>query len=141
MLTVGLFKKYYLVDCFNDVPISVSVGLILFFCFGLVLFRVFLGFKRGISWSARLVLLEYLFWIVCYAVIFRDVQAIRAYSFTPFWGYRAIKGWGDLLLTQIILNVIAFIPIGFLLGCSFGKIKWWIVLLFSATFSLLIETP
>ena len=36
--------------------------------------------------------------------------------------------------------MIAFIPIGLLLGISFPNIKWWIVLLIGGAFSLLIET-
>ena len=38
------------------------------------------------------------------------------------------------------MNVVAFIPFGFLLGCSFSKGKWWKVALFAAGFSLFVET-
>ena len=31
----------------------------------------------------------------------------------------------ELLSTQVIANVVAFVPIGLLLGCAFGKrMKW-----------------
>ena len=47
----------------------------------------------------------------------------------------------ELLSTQVIANVVAFVPIGLLLGCAFGKrMKWWKVLLIGGAFSLLIET-
>ena len=36
--------------------------------------------------------------------------------------------------------MVAFIPIGLLLGISFPDIKWWKVLLIGGAFSLLIET-
>ena len=43
--------------------------------------------------------------------------------------------------TRVIANVVAFVPIGLLLGCAFGKrMKWWKVLLIGGGFSLLIET-
>lgn len=38
------------------------------------------------------------------------------------------------------MNVEVFIPVGFLLGCGFGQIKWWKVLLAGAFFSVSIET-
>lgn len=38
------------------------------------------------------------------------------------------------------MNVVAFIPIGLLLGCAFDRMKWWNVLLIAGAFSLLIET-
>ena len=38
------------------------------------------------------------------------------------------------------MNVVAFIPIGLLLGISFPGMKWWSVLLTGGAFSLLIET-
>lgn len=38
------------------------------------------------------------------------------------------------------MNVVAFIPIGLLLGCAFDRMKWWQVLLIGGAFSLLIET-
>ena len=41
----------------------------------------------------------------------------------------------------MIMNVVAFIPVGLLLGCAFGKrMKWWKVVLVGLAFSLLIET-
>ena len=40
----------------------------------------------------------------------------------------------------MIANVLAFVPIGLLLGCAFGRMKWWKVLLIGGGFSLLIET-
>ena len=36
--------------------------------------------------------------------------------------------------------MVAFIPIGLLLGISFPGMKWWTVLLTGGAFSLLIET-
>ena len=38
------------------------------------------------------------------------------------------------------MNVVAFIPLGFILGFSSRRMKWWKVALFAAGFSLLIET-
>lgn len=43
------------------------------------------------------------------------------------------------MLTQVVMNLVAFIPVGFLLGCAFPRLKWWQVLLIGGGFSLLIE--
>ncbi len=100
-----------------------------------------LGFKKGIRWSAGLLLVEYLFLLISLTVLFRTIQAERTFDFVPFWSYRTVRGGGhELLLTQMIMNVVAFIPVGFLLGCAFGKTKWRKVLLIGLAFSLLIET-
>lgn len=111
------------------------------FWLGTILALAFLGIKKGLKWSMGLMLLEYLVLILVLAVFGRTVGEERTFDFTPFWGYREIREGHELLLTQIIANVVAFVPIGLLLGCAFGKrMKWWNVLIIGGGFSLLIET-
>lgn len=127
--------------CFCNVPISFVWGLLLLFLVGAMLLLAFLGFKKGIRLSAGLLLLEYLFLLISLTVLFRSVQATRTFDFIPFWSYRTVRDGGhELLLTQMIMNVVAFIPVGFLLRCTFMKMKWWKVLLTGFAFSVLIET-
>ena len=38
------------------------------------------------------------------------------------------------------MNVVVFIPYGFLLGCSFGRMKWWRVFPIGLLTSVIIET-
>ena len=73
-------------------------------------------------------------------VIFRDVQQTRSFNLDPFWSYRANKAGDPLLLVQDIMNVVAFIPVGLLLGYVFDKIKWWQVLLAGVLLSFGIES-
>ena len=78
--------------------------------------------------------------LLALAVLTRKVHPARAFDFTPFWSYRGVLRSGkDALLTQNIANVLAFVPIGLLLGCAFGWKKWWKVLLIGGGFSVLIE--
>ena len=131
----------FLVVSNKGVPAGMYVGLLLVFGLGSLLLLTFSGIKNGWKWSARLLLLEFIFLLISLTVLYRPIQLGRAFNLIPFWSYRAVLGWEhDLLLTQIIMNVVAFIPLGFLLGCSFSKMKWWKVALFSAFFSLIIET-
>ena len=46
---------------------------------------------------------------------------------------------GGRFLVQVCMNVLAFVPIGLLLGCAFGRLRWKTVLLIGGGFSLLIE--
>lgn len=123
------------------VPAGLYVGLLLVFILGSLSLLTFTEIKNGRKWSARLLLMEYLFLIFSLTVLYRHIQLVRTINLNPFWSYRAVlNGDRDILLTQIIMNVVAFIPLGFLLGCSFCKMRWWKMALFAADFSLLIET-
>lgn len=129
----------FFIDIFQHIPTSFSVGMLLVFCVGTVLLMAFLGFRKGLRWSAVLLLAEYLLLLLVSSVLTRTVQAERMFDFMPFWSYRAIREGDEPLLLQNIMNVAVFIPIGFLLCCSFRRLKWWQVLSIGAGFSLLIE--
>ena len=122
------------------IPTSLLVGFLVLFGVGTILLLVLLGGKRGSRWSAGLLLLEYMSLLLLLAVLTRKVQANHAFNFTPFWSYQAYREGVKFLLTQNIANVLAFVPIGLLLGCAFGRMKWWKVLLIGGGFSVLIET-
>lgn len=125
---------------YKEIPTTVSVGILVSFLLGTVLFLAFFGVRKGLKWSAGLLLLEYLFLLIVLSILTRQPQAARSFNFTPFWSYRAIHEGRIDLLTQNIANVGAFIPIGLLLGCALGKVKWWQVLLTGGGLSVLIET-
>lgn len=129
----------YIIDCFGTVPASVYVGILVVLCLGSILLFAFLGRKMGMMWSTRLLLLVYLFWIFGMTVLFRSAMSTRAIHPIPFSSYSSLPGSG-LRLVEIISNVAVFVPVGFLLGCAFGRMRWWKVLLIGGGFSVLIET-
>ena len=90
----------------NSVPYDIYEGLLSVFCIGFVLLLIWKGRK---AWSciALLLLFEYAFLIYCSTVIFRRVFPERGYDFMPFWSYSRPN-----LLTENILNVLLFVPIG-----------------------------
>jgi glycopeptide antibiotics resistance protein len=104
----------------------------------MILLVAFLGWKKGMRWSAELLLLEYLFLILYLTIFVRSVQAEWTYNLSPFWSYQAIREGRYDILVQVVMNVAAFVPIGLLLG-SFKGMKWWHVLLIGLCFSMLIE--
>ena len=132
--------EHFVTTVFRDFPTSFLVGFLVLFGIGTVLFLAFFGWKRGAKWSAGLLLVEYVVLLLALAVLTRKVHSSRPFDLTPFWSYRAIlQGGKDALLTQNIANVLAFVPIGLLLGCAFGRMKWWKALAIGGGFSLLIE--
>ena len=133
-----LLEKFF-IDIFQNVPTGFCVGMLLVLCVGTVLLLAFLGFRKGLRWSAVLLLAEYLVLLLVSSVLARTAQAVRSYDFMPFWSYRAIREGDEPLLVQNVMNVIAFIPIGFLLAYAFRRLRWWQVLSIGAGFSLLIE--
>ena len=132
--------EHFITAVFRDFPTSFLVGFLVLFGVGSVLFLAFLGWKRGAKWSAGLLLVEYTVLLLALAVLTRKVHPSRPFDLTPFWSYREVLRSGkDALLTQNIANVLAFVPIGLLLGCAFGRMKWWKALAIGGGFSLLIE--
>lgn len=139
MNMINRLLKYF-IDCNHYVPTSVIAGLLIVFCLGATLFLLCYGFNKGIKRLARLLFFELLYWLFSITILYRPVQSVRKYHFTPFWSYHAIYAGNELLLTQNIMNVLAFIPVGLLMGCSFDRIKWWKVFIIGGVFSVIIET-
>ncbi len=50
----------------------------------------------------------------------RSTQVEWTYNLSPFWSYQAIREGRDDILVQVVMNVLAFIPIGLLLGTFKG---------------------
>ena len=132
--------EHFITVVFRDFPTSFLVGFLVLFGVGTILFLAFFGWKMGAKWSAGLMLVGYMVLLLALAVLTRKVHPSRPFDLTPFWSYRAVfQGGKDALLTQNIANVLAFVPIGLLLGCAFGRLKWWKALAIGGGFSLLIE--
>lgn len=130
--------RQYVVNLYQDVPQEVYEGLLSIFCIGLVVFIVWKGFKTGLRYSARLLLIEYSFLLFCSTVIFRTTGETKQYDFHPFWSYNRPD-----LLPENIMNVVVFIPVGVLLGFMFQgsrfKMTWWKALLIGCSISITIE--
>ncbi len=126
-------------DSFTVLPSDIVVELLLLFCLGTCAFIAFMGIRKGIKCSAGLLLLEYVFLLYALTVFFRDTQVAESHLLTPFWSYQAIWEGDEQLSIQAIMNVFAFVPVGFLLTFSFQKIRWWGVLLVGILISFGIE--
>ena len=129
----------YAYELIKDIPSDVFEGLASIICIGVVAFIAWKGWKTGLRYSAALLLLEYIFLLFCSTVIFRVASQSRTYDFHPLWSYKAIQDGRVELLSENIMNVIVFIPIGLLLGCAFKQTTWWKALLIGCSISVTIE--
>ena len=105
----------YLSVLYQRVPDYIYFG-----CLGLLLlcvvaFICFADFRKRWRIISRLLLFEYIFLIYCSTVIFRPCQSNYRLELVPF---RGILEKGYLSDTEPLLNVIMFVPLGFLVGLA-----------------------
>ena len=93
----------------------------------------------------------YIYANLCETILFREVQSIRTAEPVPLWSYReALRVIGGFTITdqpllyQIILNIILYIPMGYLLPFVWEKLqspKWvsWSVVCIGMLCSILTE--
>lgn len=110
--------RQYILDLYKDVPSEIYEGLLAVFCLGAVVMMAFWGIKRGLWYSAGLLLVEYVFLLFCSTVFFRAYSETRGHNFRPFWSYER----QDLLIENI-MNVAVFVPIGVLLSVTISRWK------------------
>ena len=129
----------YVKSLIYSVPFAFYEGAISIFIFCLVTFVAIWGIKRGLRYSSIVALTEYVVYIYCSTIIFRPSLVKRMYDFHLFWSYSTtINGTGSHL-EQIVMNVVFFIPLGFLFRASFKSISLWKVILGAFLISTSIE--
>lgn len=129
----------YVIAAYRNVPESVYLGVISFYLTGSLIIISFRGFMNSLRIIGRLLVIGYVILLLFLTVFSRSFQSSHNYNLFPFWSYKAIWGGQEELLAENIMNVIVFIPVGFLLGCSFNRVKIWIILLCGCYISISIE--
>ena len=113
----------------------------LFIMIGTILF--FLWRKKKIILSqmiSGLLLTVYLGVVFASTVFTRTPDGIWHYELIPFWSWREVLIGNTYMLTEIVLNVILFIPIGILIPVLLHRrIRWWQGLLLGVLLSAVIE--
>lgn len=99
------------------------------------------GLRRGMRYGAMLLLAEWVLLVLCAIVFFRESSADRDYNLMPFWSYWDYGGHSYFMemFGENILNVLLFMPIGFLAGCGLRGMTFKKVLLLGGGFSVFIE--
>ena len=130
---------FYVILLIEAIPLSTYVGTAFLSFIGMVSFVIWKGWIKGLRYSAAFFLTGYSYLLLGSTIFFRSSFEEDRYNFTPFWSYRAIQKGVDYLLPENIMNVMVFLPVGFLLGCALVNIKWQIVLLIGFGLSVSIE--
>lgn len=92
--------------------------------------------RDGIRPAAALLLLTYCMVLVCSLVIFRPESTWYKLMWPPLWSY--MPAYGGLNKTELIanaLNVVLYLPIGFLYKYACKHAHWWTMLTVAAVFS------
>ncbi|MCR5573866.1 MAG: VanZ family protein [Bacteroidaceae bacterium] len=132
---LALVKKYMFQ---YDVGIPLYVILLLLAIVIGVIIGLYLTRKGRASFirnSLLTMLGGYLFFVLCTTLIFRESSDTMRYFFLPFGSYDVLN---YNIIAQLILNVLLFVPIGFLLG-TFNGISWMQVIKIGCLLSVMIE--
>ncbi len=129
----------YIERLYNGIPSYVYILCALIFLVGTIASLLIVGYKKSGRLCAIILTIEYVLLLLSSTVIFRPVQRVGKSNFIPFWSYWAIHEGKNELLTENILNVALFIPLGILLSLTSDRIKWWVVLLIGCAVSVIIE--
>ena len=133
-------SRCFIVNQYENIPISIFEVLASVLCLVTVLAQFFIGYKKGVRLVSGLLLAEYVFLLLYKTVLSRPSIDSRGHNFHPFWSYSAFQEGAKHLLSDNIMNVVAFVPVGLLLGCVLRSMTWWKVLLFGGVVSVSIET-
>lgn len=139
-ITFDVKRTYAYADALVEkLPISLYENLICLFLIFSIITIFWKGSLKGFKWSALLLAVEYFFLVLSSAVLYREQADCSKYEFTPFWTYHEIAAGKDVLLMEAVLNIILFIPIGFLLSVAMGRKGWWKVLVIGFIGSCVVE--
>lgn len=108
-------------------------------CYGLLSKNI----RNKRHFSLWVLLMEYMFIVLCSTIICRGVQSFEfaRLELTPFWTYKAVLAhMPGVSVWDIILNVVLFIPLGFLVKSLYPQLRLSIMVLIAFCCSLFIET-
>lgn len=123
----------------DSIPSETYEGLLSIFILSTVIALAIWGCKRGIRICSCVLLFEYIYCLYCFTVFYRPISAIQRYDFHPFWSYMAIMEGRTELISEHIMNVLVFVPIGFLFGMTMCSLTFKWVVIFGGIISLGIE--
>lgn len=102
--------------------------------------------RKFCSWSRRRsfalgALVTYVFLVIAATLLSRQVSSQAQYTLKMFWSfYDYWTGANDLLLMEVIMNIVMFVPVGFLMPCVLRDFRYRKTAAFSLGFTILIES-
>ncbi len=123
------------------IPVEIYWGLLGAFVVGAFVLIWWKGLGLGLRYGAMLLLVEWMLLVLCAIVFFRETGTERGYNLMPFWSY-----WDygkDSYFMEMFggdfLNVLLFVPIGFLAGCGLRGMTLKKALILGGGLSVIIE--
>lgn len=92
-----------------------------------------------LKYTNYVILAVYLFANLYLTILSRPTRIYHHMELTPFWSYAAALKRADLR-EEILLNIILYIPFGYLMHYAFPKMKWWTVVCLGFLLSGFTET-
>ena len=132
----------YITSQLNVVPKPVYEGLLALFCIGGIVFLA-INWKEAARSIVWLLFFEFMFLVLGMTVFFRPMGS-KTMDYPPFWSYASVWRDGDkTVLHEIILNVVLFVPLGFLWGIQSSKWpkkwQWLSTMILGISLSVVIE--
>ena len=133
--------RVYTTSVAGNIPLEIYWILLGLFLIGLLVLIWWKGFRLGLRYCSSLLLAEWTFLILCATIIFREAGAERRYNLIPFWSYfdYGKQSYFMEMIGEGILNVLLFMPIGFLAGFGLQRMTFKKVLFLGGGLSIFIE--
>ena len=133
--------EFYARNVVSSVPVEINWGLLGLFIVGLLVLVWWKGFCQGLRYGVVLLLAEWVLLVLCAIVFFRETGAERECNLMPFWSYwdYGKDSYFLEMFGENILNVLLFVPIGFLAGCGFRGMTFKSVIFLGGGLSVFIE--
>ena len=97
-------------------------------------------YPRLLRWLNYGLLAVYLFANLYLTLLSRPVKMYHHMELTPLWSYTAAFNGDAKLREEVILNILLYIPLGYLLHYAFPRLKWWMIVVTGFLLSGLTET-
>ena len=133
--------EFYARNVVSSVPVEIYWGLLGVFVVGLLVLIWWRGCRQEFRYGTVLLLAEWVFLVLCAIVFFRETGAERGYNLMPFWSYwdYSKDSYFMEMFGENILNILLFVPIGFLAGCGLREMTFKKALLLGGGLSVFIE--
>lgn len=128
---------HYILNYETGIPLIIFIGIIIVVCnIVLILYYTRINNRMFVRKASVYMFIGYVALVLCTTIIFRTESDEMKYVLCPFKSY---IGLYNKMLAQNILNIVLFMPIGFLVGAALKKKHIWNTVKIGFVLSFFIE--